>query len=179
MSNKKQTILLTGQPGVGKSTIIKQLAQKAGNQSGGFYTREVRGGGRRIGFEIVTFVGANAYLAKKSQQQCFENEAIFKGYCVNLDGIEKIAVPAMLKARDESKIIFVDEIGPMEICSRKFCSVIWELLEDDNVSMMGTIVRRQYRFADQVKKHPRVRIVEVTEGNRDTISAEVWHLMGG
>jgi len=83
----------------------------------------------------------------------------------------------MLKARDEGKIIFADEIGPMEITSRLFCDTIRQLLQDENVSLIGTIVRRPYRFADEVKRHPRVKIVEVTYRNRDGIADEIWGMV--
>ena len=46
-------ILLTGPPGVGKTTLIKYLCEQLGNCSG-FYTEEIREGGKRIGFNIVT-----------------------------------------------------------------------------------------------------------------------------
>lgn len=170
-------ILITGQPGIGKTTILKQLAEKAGDQAGGFYTQEIREGGVRKGFEIVTFDGERAHLSLKSPQKAFDNEIIFKSYRVNLDGIEKVAVPALMKARDEGKIIFIDEIGPMEISSRTFCDTIGQLLDDENVTMIGTIVRRPCRFADDVKRHPRVQIVEITYKNRDGMVDEVWKML--
>jgi nucleoside-triphosphatase len=171
---KHPIILLTGQPGIGKTTLIKKLAQKAGNEGGGFYTQEVRQAGARIGFEIVTFGGETCWLSRKSRERYFDDEVQFKSYRVNVGGIEKVAVPSLLNARDDGRIIFVDEIGPMEIFSRAFCDAIRALLDDDSVRMIGTIVRRPYRFADEVKKHPRVKIVEVTYGNRDGLAEEIW-----
>jgi len=174
MTEKHPIILLTGQPGIGKTTIIQRLAERTGNRAGGFYTQEIREGGQRKGFEIVTFDGERTYLSLKSPRQTFGNEIVFKSYRVNLDGIERVAVQSMVKARDEGKIIFADEIGPMEITSRLFCDTIRQLLQDENVSLIGTIVRRPYRFADEVKRHPRVKIVEVTYRNRDGITDEIW-----
>ena len=170
-------ILITGQPGIGKTTLIKKLAQKTGDKGGGFYTQEVRQSGARIGFEIVTFNGQKCWLSKKSRERCFEDEVQFKSYRVNLSGIEKVAVPSLLNARDDGKIVFVDEIGPMEIFSNIFCNTIRELLNDDSLRMIGTIVRRPYRFADEVKKHPRVRIMEVTHANRDTLDQQIYSLI--
>ena len=40
-------ILLTGRPGVGKTTAGQKIVASLGNRAGGFYTREVRSGRRR------------------------------------------------------------------------------------------------------------------------------------
>lgn len=177
MTTKNPVILLTGQPGIGKTTLIKKLAGKAGDRAGGFYTQEIREGGVRKGFEIVTFDGERTYLSLKSPQRTFDREIVFKSYRIDLDGIEKVAVPALLKARAEGKIIFIDEIGPMEISSSVFCDAVEELLKDEGIRMVGTIVKRPYRFADDVKRHPRVRVVEVTPRNRDGMVEEIWGIL--
>jgi len=178
MSSKIPIILLTGQPGIGKTTIIKRLAELAGSRAGGFYTQEIREHGQRKGFEIVTFEGEKDYLALKSPQKPFTNGVAFKSYRINLDGINNIAVPSLLKARDKGKLVIADEIGPMEVCSTTFCETIMQLLDDEAVTMIGTIVRRPYRFADDVKRHPRVKLIEVTFKNRDGMAEEVWGEVG-
>ncbi|MFQ5886839.1 MAG: nucleoside-triphosphatase, partial [Anaerolineae bacterium] len=38
-------ILLAGRPGVGKTTIIKQVVDMLSGEAGGFYTEEIRQGG--------------------------------------------------------------------------------------------------------------------------------------
>nr|KAF6302573.1 nucleoside-triphosphatase, cancer-related [Pipistrellus kuhlii] len=60
-------VFLTGPPGVGKTTLI-QKASEALKSSGvpvdGFYTQEVRQGGRRIGFDVVTLSGLRGPLSR-------------------------------------------------------------------------------------------------------------------
>ena len=49
-------LLLTGRPGVGKTTVIQTVAKALPRESlGGFYTEEVREQGRRRGFRGITF----------------------------------------------------------------------------------------------------------------------------
>lgn len=177
MADTRPVILLTGQPGVGKTTVIQRLAEKAGDQAGGFYTREIREEGKRRGFEIVTFDGMRDVLALKAPRGRFAHEVAFKSYKINLSGIDEVAVPALIRARDQSKILFADEIGPMEIHSGLFCRTIEELLEDDGVALVGTIVKRPHRFADRVKRHPRVKLVKITTKNRDRVVDEVWGMV--
>lgn len=58
-----RNILLTGDPGVGKTTLIQKVVQDLSGNAGGFYTKEIRENSRRIGFEIVTFSGRRGILA--------------------------------------------------------------------------------------------------------------------
>ena len=57
-------LLITGRPGVGKTTLIKRLIP-ALPPAGGFYTEEIRSCGERVGFKIVTLAGEEGILAQK------------------------------------------------------------------------------------------------------------------
>ena len=52
-----QTLLLTGAPGAGQTTIIREAISATKVKGGGFYTQEMRQGGVRLGFEIITLDG--------------------------------------------------------------------------------------------------------------------------
>ena len=49
-----KTILLTGRPRVGKTTIVKEVVKRLPGGVGGFYTEEIKERGQRQGFKIVT-----------------------------------------------------------------------------------------------------------------------------
>jgi len=172
MPDDSPVILLTGRPGIGKTTVIKKVVSLLGTGAGGFYTREMRSGGSRTGFEIVTLDGQRAYLASKVPEITFAHPVPFGSYRVNLDGIDSVAVPALLEALDQGKVIVVDEIGPMEIRSRRFCETILRVL-DSNVPVVGTVVKRPNDFADRVKAHRRVTVTSVTLENRDTLPSAI------
>ena len=55
--------LLTGSPGTGKTTLIRQAIAKSKVNAGGFYTEELRSNRIRQGFKIVTLDGQEAVLA--------------------------------------------------------------------------------------------------------------------
>ncbi|MBA7666135.1 hypothetical protein ES703_74212 [subsurface metagenome] len=59
----KQVYLLTGKPGTGKTSLIKQAIAGMRGKAGGFYTEEIRSGGVREGFRLVTLDGQDAILA--------------------------------------------------------------------------------------------------------------------
>lgn len=53
--------------GVGKTTLIQKaitVLQSSGLPVDGFYTQEVRQGGKRIGFDVVTLSGAQGPLSR-------------------------------------------------------------------------------------------------------------------
>lgn len=166
-TSNKSAVFLTGHPGVGKTTIIQHIIDRLDIPVGGFYTRELRQDSHRIGFEVVTLEGQTAVLAT-TQTQTFSRPAQFGRYTVDLDAIDRVAVQALHKAWQNGHLIIVDEIGPMEILSQKFCVTIWELL-NSGAEILGTIVERPYPFADDIKKHPATDLVLVTVENRDSL----------
>jgi nucleoside-triphosphatase len=58
-----QTLILTGRPGIGKTTIIKAVIAQLGDRAGGFYTEEILGPGGRKGFRLITLDGQSAVIA--------------------------------------------------------------------------------------------------------------------
>lgn len=169
----KPLILLTGQPGVGKSTAIKKVVSLLGDQAGGFYTQEVRAGGKRTGFKIVTVAGHSDYLATKDPAVTFARDVPFRGYRINLEAIDTIAVPSLYRALKQGQVIVIDEIGPMEFLSERFCRVVLEILDSEAIGA-GTIIQRPNAFADQVKAHHRVEVRQVTMDNRDRIAGYLY-----
>ena len=172
MPQDKPAILLTGRPGIGKTTAIHKIVSLLGGEAGGFYTREVLIGGRRAGFELATLTGERDWLASKEPGVAFAHQTPFKSYKINLDAINLLGVPALLRAMEEGKVVIVDEIGPMEMLSPLFRQTIIKMLDSEAV-VVGSVYQRPNPFADRVKAHPRVTVKEITLENRDRLPAEV------
>jgi nucleoside-triphosphatase len=165
-------LLLTGRPGVGKTTALRQVVAALGDRAGGFYTREVRAAGRRTGFELVTLSGEAALLATVDPQVALARPRPFGRYRVDLDAVAAVGVPALLDALALGQVVVVDEIGPMEILSPRFQEAILRILEGD-APVVGTIVQRPQAFADRVKAHPRVTVRPITRDNRDELPGQI------
>ncbi len=165
-------ILLTGPPGVGKTTAVKAVVTLLGGRAGGFYTRELRHRGSRTGFEIVTLDGRSAWLASRAPLPTFRSEAQFGTYRVNLTAVNSCAVPAMLRAVAAGKIVVIDEIGPMEMLSPLFCDTVQKIL-DGPAAVIGTLVQRPTPFGNRVRGLERVKVITLTPENREQIPPQV------
>lgn len=168
----ERVFLLTGAPGTGKTSIIKQAAARLGESAGGFYTEEIRSAeGNRKGFKLVALDGREAVLAQVNIKGRYR----VGKYGVDIGALESIGVQALKSAAGQGKIIVVDEIGRMELLSPKFREAINRLL-DDGQFIIGTIMMNSHPFADAVKRRPGVRVVPVTGANncQVTSSLEEW-----
>ena len=164
----KRAFLLTGVPGSGKTSILKEVLAKVEKSAGGFYTEEIRVSGVRHGFKIITLDGQSATLAHIDIQSPYR----VSKYGVNITGLEEVAVPAIKKAIRECDIVVIDEIGKMELFSPSFKAAVMEALESGK-SILGTIMLSPHPWADMIKRHTGVEIVSVTRMNQREVADQV------
>ena len=160
----KRACLLTGEPGVGKTTLIKQAVETAQARAGGFYTEEIRVSGARRGFKIVTLDGESAILAHAD----FESPHRVSKYGVDVEGLERVGVAALRDAIRDCDLVVIDEIGKMELCSPAFREAATQALDSGKL-VLGTIMAARHPVADDIKRHPDVTVVAVTRANRQRV----------
>jgi len=140
-----ETWLVTGSPGVGKSTAVSKVLMKlrsAGVIVGGCTTSEKRSKGLRTGFEIRDLSsGRTGELASATSKI---GPRVGR-YRVNLEDLAAIGGGGLEAASSSSEVVVVDEVGPMELVSPEFrrgvrlcidsgkpmLAVVHERLEDD------------------------------------------------
>ena len=163
-----QAYLLTGRPGVGKTTCLRRAVERLGRPAGGFFTEEVRRRGTRAGFALVTLDGERAMLAETGRR---EGPRVGK-YAVDLEALDRIGVPAIRRAIAAGAVVVVDEIGRMELASEAFRAAVAEALASE-APILGTILAGPHPWADRIKRDPRVTVLEVTLATRDALPAEL------
>jgi nucleoside-triphosphatase len=157
-------ILITGVPGVGKTTVITKLVDLCRDLSPrGFYTAELREGGVRTGFELRDLDGTTITLAHVS----FSVGPRVGKYRVDLDGFNRYLERCDLTG-DDGGVVILDEIGKMECFSRRFRSLICHLL-DSETPVIATIAKRGGEFITGIKKRSDSELIEVTRANRDNL----------
>jgi len=164
----KKALLLTGQPGTGKTALIKEALARTKVEGGGFYTEEIRTGGIRQGFKIVTLDGLEAILAHVNISSPYQ----VSKYKVDTDNLNRVGVSVLRQALEESDLIVIDEIGKMELLSLQFREVVTQAVNSCK-KVLGTIMLNPHPFADEIKRHPEVETLLVTRDNRTEVMRKV------
>ena len=166
--------LLTGSPGTGKTTVIRRAIAGSEIKAGSFYTEEIRSGGTRQGFRIVTLDKHDAILAHVDNPSRYR----VSKYGVDLQNLDNIGVAAINRALKESDLIVIDEIGKMELFSPRFREAALKAI-DSGQKVLGTIMLNPHPFADQIKRRHEVNVIELTRANRERVLIEIINWIKG
>jgi len=159
---------LTGKPGTGKTALIKEALARTKVKGGGFYTEEIRTGGIRQGFRIVTLDGQEAILAHVGISSPYQ----VSKYRVDTDSLNRVGVSTLRQALKESDLIIIDEIGKMELLSPRFKEAVTQAINSGK-KVLGTIMLNPHPFADEIKRYPEVETLLVTRDNRTEVMRKV------
>lgn len=122
-------VFITGKPGCGKSTLISELinaAEERGIRYCGIITPEIRERGSRTGFKIVALPSDEEEIFASVR---FGYPKISK-YGINIEAIDRI-VSIVEERITEADVVFIDEIGKMEMLSKRFRGFLGEVLRSD------------------------------------------------
>jgi len=169
----KRALLLTGKPGTGKTALIKEALARTQVKGGGFYTEEIRTGGMRQGFRIVTLDGQDATLAHVGISSPYQ----VSKYKVDTDALNRVGISALRRALEGSDLVVIDEIGKMELLSPQFREAVMEAINSGK-KVLGTIMLNTHPFADEIKRHPEVETLLVTRDNRTQVMGKVLNWLG-
>jgi nucleoside-triphosphatase len=164
------TLLLTGRPGIGKTTVIKAVAKSLGEQAGGFYTEEIRGPGGRKGFRLMTLDGQETVMAHVNLRG--QGRPRVGRYGVDMEAIERVGVTALRQAMQRGQIMVVDEIGKMELFCGSFKEIVLQAVGGP-YTVVATAMAKPNPWVDGLKAMPNVTLWEVTTENRSGLAEQV------
>ncbi|XP_023779625.1 cancer-related nucleoside-triphosphatase [Cyanistes caeruleus] len=175
-------VFLTGPPGVGKTTLIQKVTQalkSSGVPIDGFYTQEVREGGRRTGFDVVTLSGNRGPLSRvspSSGSSASRREYRVGQYVVDLVSFEQLVLPMLRNVNQdgdtEKRICVIDEIGKMELFSQAFIQAVRQTLAGSGTVVLGTIPipkGKPLDLVEEIRSRKDVRVFNVSKENRNSI----------
>ena len=166
-------LLITGRPQVGKTTLIKRIGQEFSN-FGGFFTEEIREGGKRVGFSIESLDGKKGILAHVD----IESPYHIGKYGVDTESLDQIGVQAIEEAVASGKNVLIDEIGRMELYSENFQRAV--LLACDQASLVVAAIQlKKDLFADALKARADSEVYRLTVPTRAQVTQEVLERIAG
>ncbi|WP_083928544.1 nucleoside-triphosphatase [Marinobacterium rhizophilum] len=167
--------LITGKPRSGKSTLMDYLI-KLSVRANPYYvlSKEILSDNdERIGFEAITSEFSSARrFANRNEKELYDVDSLIW---------DDIADEIEISINNGVRLFFVDEIGPMQLRSEKFCSAIKRLIESFEISAYFTVadesVLDSESLGTKIKRNPRgvLKTIcpEIREKMKDELSKEV------
>ncbi len=145
---------------------MQKIAALYDGKVGGVLARDKRFKDRRIGFELLDLAsGATGMLADEAGT----GPQLGK-YRVHLDDLDNIGAHAVENAVN-CDLIVVDEIGPMELSSRRFIAAVERAIASDKNMLVVLQEWSQHPIAKKIRRS--FKVVTVTKENRDPLAEEI------
>lgn len=166
-------LILTGAPGVGKTTVMVRAVEALktrGLSVGGVVSLEVREGGGRVGFEIVDIAsGKRGWLASVNQKV---GPQVGK-YHVHLGDLDVVGTQAITYALENCVVVAIDEVGPMELFSEKFKEAVHRVLVSQKAVLVVVHWKATDKLVIEAKGQDDAEIITVTHENRDKLPDQI------
>ena len=162
-------LLLVGRPGIGKTTLMKQLIAAVRRYPiDGFVTEELREGEERRGFWLSPLDGRQVLLAHRR----LEDGVRVGPYRVNVSVLDEVAVPVIRRGIAHAFLLFLDELGRMELLSKPFERAVQDAF-DRGPSVIATAGVAELPFLAALKRRKDVELVPISSANRAAVEEEL------
>ena len=159
----KKNLIVTGLPGVGKTTLIIKLSEALKHlHPVGFYTAEIR-----EGFELISLEGKKALLSHQEIKSPYQ----VGHYKVDIQGFEDFLISISF-SNPSTHLIIIDEIGKMECLSDRFKKILNETLDSEKW-VIATLALKGRGLIAEVKRRKDIKLFEITKRNRDSLLKEI------
>lgn len=182
-------VFLTGDIQVGKSTAIGKALDLLGRPAlGGFRTvslpcPEIP----QARFAVYVLPGAAPY-ADPLTEEALAGFPLDRDHLVAIRWGEALhttfpqafdsgGLPLLTQDPPGVRLLLMDEIGVFEARAPRFCAAIARRLDGD-LPILGVVKNKPAPFLEQVRQHPKVRLLSVTRDNRNGIPQDICRWLG-
>ncbi|MBC7128860.1 MAG: NTPase [Thermoplasmatales archaeon] len=169
---------ITGAPRVGKTEGLIRIMERLKDKYtfGGMITKEIEENGERVGFKIIDLM--------TKEERIFAHVDIDSSYRVgkykiNLKALDEFGIPAIERAikDDRIDIVVVDEVGKMELESKKFREAIKEVLDCEKPALITLHKKSRDATLQGIRNRNNVRILEITQKNRNLLPYKIEKIL--
>jgi len=181
---------ITGLPRSGKSAVMEKVLEMLTDERqrelnmrgmardhpllGGVRTEPLLENGERLGYKVINIVtDEEGVIAHKS----IDSRLRVLGYGLNIEELERVAIPAIQYAVDHCEVLVIDEIGKFSVESEAFVSAVRSALEVDMPTLLTLHKKSRHPLLQDIRRRDDGRILEVTPVNRALLPYKIHKLM--
>jgi len=171
---ESKNVLLTGRPGVGKTTVVERLVELAREREAGVrgvFSPEIREDDERVGFEIADVATGRSEVMAHVE---YDDPSVGK-YGVDVSAVDEIAHEDI--AAEDADLVVVDEVAPMQTHSDIFVERVRAALDSETPVIAVVQEARETGFVGSVKQRDDATVVRVTKENRDEVPDQLAELV--
>ena len=155
-------ILIVGEVGIGKSSLILRLLQHIDRPVYGFLTKkEVSDADGNCYVYIHSLNGNRQYTNENHIGTCTKNGAVGFPEAFN-------HFAYLLKNIPEGNVVLMDELGVMESEATEFCNAVLSVMDGD-YHVIAAVKPKDTPFLQAVRMHAKARIYTIDITNRDAL----------
>ena len=174
--SEKRHILISGQRGSGKTTLIERIKSETTLSVHGYRTAIDKIDNNGVKTICMYPACENGYKKAKGGVIGHSRNKVLD---VDYDTFDDLGV-RLISERDDNSILIMDEIGYMEIGSEWFCREVIRAF-NENSYIIASIKAEDhgYKYLRMIKNHPSVTLFDLTEDNRQEVYAAVKEIVSG
>ncbi len=170
---------ITGLPRAGKTQALIKVIEMLEEEEeivGGMITEPIIKDNIRVGFWVMDWATKERKVFAHID---FKSRITVGRYGIDLDVLEEVGVKALEHAIDEAEIIVIDEVGKMEVESKRFGDAVKRALEIDKPLILTLHKKSRNPLLQDIRRRDDVRILEVTPINRNLLPYKIIKLLRG
>lgn len=164
-----KNIFITGEKGIGKSTLLNKLITEMNLKVSGFKTLPYEIESQRMGFYLKGLIETS---------ECMNNRPISiqnsKMSCIPItETFETLGVEVLSKSlKNVHPIIVMDELGRLERNAEKFNQEVYKVLEGPKI-VLGILQQVQVPLVEAIQKRKDTLIFTLTRHNTHTVYMKI------
>lgn len=164
-----KNVFVTGERGVGKSTIVSQVIKELDINPVGFRTLPYYIEGTRQGFYLAGFVNVEKY-----KNNTPISVQVGSDRCIGVtETFETLGVEILdISLQDKSTYLVMDELGKLERDAKCFQEKVFECLDSPQI-ILGVLKRCEAPFIQKIREHQDTLVLEVSKENRMQILTQI------